>query len=328
MNYSAVNRRTAIGLGMAALASVSSRVWANTWPNRPIKLIVAGPPGSGMDIYARMLQVPLQLSLKQPVIIEYKAGANSLIGTEAVAKAAPDGYSLLFTPSSAIALNPVIQARMPYDTLKDLLPVNQVGQSGILMIAHPQSGFKSLQDMVRFAKANPGKLTYGSWGSGSTGHLAMEAIKAHYGLDMSHVPYKGTASLINDLLANNVSVGFTDVASPVPHVRAGKLNAIGISGSRRGPALPEVPTLTEQGFKFDVDGWYGLFAPSATPLEIVHRLNQEVNKILATEETRKQFAIQNMSPAPVKTAEQFAATVRADSQTWQNLAKIAKLKLD
>ena len=323
------SRRTALGLGAALL--LGSNAWANTaagWPNRPIKIVVPGPAGSGMDIYARMLQAPLQTVLKQSIVIDNKPGANSIIGNDAVAKAAPDGYTFLLTPSSAIALNPIVMAKMPYDTLKDLLPVAQVGQSGFLLIASPNSGFKTLQDMVQYAKANPGKLTYGTWGNGSSGHLAMEGIKLHYGLDMPHVPYKGTAPLVTDLLGNNISVGFTDIASPVPHVRAGKLNAIGATGSRRAPALPELATVSEQGYKFDADGWYGVFAPAGTPMDIVRRMNEEINKILATEEMRLKFNSQNMPAPPIKTAEQFAATVRSDVALWQGLAKAINFKAD
>jgi tripartite-type tricarboxylate transporter receptor subunit TctC len=298
------------------------------WPTRPIRLVVPGPAGAGMDIYARMIAAPLQVALKQPVVIDNKAGANGIIGNDVVAKAAPDGYTFLFTPSSSIAINPLIQPKMPYDTQKDLLPVAQIGAAGILLIANPQSGFKNLQDMVRYAKANPGKLSYGSWGNGSTGHLAMEGIKAHYGLDMPHIPYKGTAAEVQDLLAGNITVGFTDIASPIPHVRAGKLVAIGATGSGRGPALPDVPTVKEQGYRFDADGWYGVFAPAGTPMTIVRRMNEEINKILVTEDMRQKFAAQNMLRPPIKTADEFAATVKSDIELWQHMAKGVKLQID
>lgn len=329
MTTSPTTRRKALGMGAAALllpAAFAAR--ASNWPNRPIKLVVPGQAGSGMDIFARMLQVPLQTALKQPIVIDNKAGANSLIGNDAVAKAAPDGYTFLFTPSSSIVLNPIVQRKMPYDTLKDLLPVAQVGQSGILLIAHPSTGFKSLQDVVRHAKANPGTLAYGSWGSGSSGHLAMEGIKEHFGIDMPHVPYKGTAALLNDLLGNNISVAFTDIASPVPHVRSGKLTALAATGSRRCPALPNLPTVSEQGYPFNADGWYGVFAPARTPADIVQRMNTEINKVLASEDTVQRFLELNMPTPPLKTAAQFASTVASDLSTWQNMAKGVNLKLD
>jgi tripartite-type tricarboxylate transporter receptor subunit TctC len=328
VNHPTATRRTVIAMGAALLLPTGLRAQAAVWPNRPIKIVVPGQAGSGMDIFARMLQVPLQNALKQPVVIDNKAGANSLIGNDAVARSAPDGYTFLFTPSSSIVLNPIVQARMPYDTLKDLLPVAQVGQSGILLIAHPGTGFKSMQDMIRHAKANPGQLAYGSWGSGSSGHLAMEGIKAHFGVDMPHVPYKGTAALLNDLLGNNISVAFTDIASPIPHVRSGKLTALAATGSRRCPALPELPTVSEQGYPFNADGWYGLFAPARTPADIVRRMNDEINKILATEDTHQRFAAQNMPAPPLKTPAQFADTVKSDLVLWQKLAKAVNLKLD
>jgi tripartite-type tricarboxylate transporter receptor subunit TctC len=319
-----IHRRTLLASAFALLGT-PALAQGDAWPNKPIRLVAPGAAGDGVDIFARMLAGPLQDALKQSVFVENKVGANSVIGNDFVAKAAPDGYTMLLSPSSAIAINPIVLPKMPYDTQKDLLPVAQVGASGVLLMANPASGFKNLADMVRHARANPGKLSYGTWGNGSTGHLAMEGIKAHYGLDMPHVPYKGTATELNDLLANNISVGFLDIASPVPHIKAGKLVALGVTGTGRGPALQDVPTLTEQGYKFDVNGWYGVFVPAKTPPAIVARLNQEINRILAMDETQKKFATLNMPKPPIKTAEQFAATVTSDIATWQGLAKTAKL---
>lgn len=317
-------------LAAGALAVLPMMAWAQpqSWPARPVRVVVSYPAGGVSDVVARALGDKLTAQLGQPIVVENKAGAGGSIGLDQVAKAQPDGYTLLLSPSSAIAINPVIQAKMPYDTEKDLLPVAQVGSAGVLLVAHPSTGFKNLGDLVRHVKANPNKLVYGSWGSGSTGHLAMEGIKAHYGLTMEHVPFKGVAPLVTDLLGNNISVGFTDIASPVPHIRAGKLNALGCTGSARGPALPEVTTLYEQGFRFDMNGWYGVFAPAGTPAEVVQRLNQEINRILATDDVIQKFALQNMAKPPIKSVEQFATTVKQDVAVWQNLAKVAKLRVD
>lgn len=322
-----LSRRLVLGCASLVLA-VGAAAQTGDWPSRAVRIVVPGPAGSGMDIFARTIQVPLQTALKQPVVIDNKPGANSIIGIDATAKAAPDGYTLLMAPSSAIAINPILQPKLPFDVQKDLVPVAQVGAAGILLMANPASGFKSLADMVRYAKANPGKLTYGTWGNGSTGHLVMEGIKARYGLDMPHLAYKGTAQVVVDLLANTISVAFTDIASPIPHIRAGTLIPLGATGSARGPALPELPTLTEQGYKFDVDGWYAIFAPAGTPPAIVSRLNQEIGRILAAPEVRQQFAQQNMLIPPHKDAGQFGATVKSDIELWQSLAKAAKLKLE
>lgn len=322
-----LNRRLALGCASLMLA-IGAGAQTGDWPTRPIHLVVSGPAGTGMDIFARTIQAPLQSALKQPIIIDNKPGVNSIIGIDAMVKAPADGYTFVMSPSSAIAINPILQPKMPYDTAKDLLPVAQIGAAGILLMTNPTSGFKSLADMVRYAKANPGKLTYASWGNGSTGHLAMEGIKAHYGLDMVHLPYKGVAPAIVDLLANNISIAFTDISSPIPHIRAGKLVPLGVTGSSRGPALPELPTMSEQGYKFDADGWYGIFARTGTPPAIVNRLNQEIGRVLATDEMRRKFAEQNMSLPPHKGASQFAATVKSDTELWQSLAKMANLKID
>jgi tripartite-type tricarboxylate transporter receptor subunit TctC len=338
MTSSNFKSRRAITLGIAQTAALSATgllspatSWAQSsagWPNKPIRLVVPGPAGAGMDIFARLLQAPLQIALKQQIVVENKAGANGIIGNDTVAKAAPDGYTFLFTASSSIALNPIVVPKMPYDTLKDLLPIAQIGQSGFLLVASPNSGFKNIQDMVTYSKANPGKLVYGTWGNGSSGHLAMEGIKLHFGLDMPHAPFKGTSPLVHDLLGNNISVGFVDIASPVPHIKSGKLNALAATGSRRAPALPDLPTVSEQGYKFDADGWYGFFAPAGTPDDIVRRMNEEINKVLATEEMRLKFLAQNMPTPPIKNASQFAATVRSDVALWQGLAKAVNLKME
>lgn len=330
MNHSPMRRRALIG-GLTLLASHTwSRlgIAATNWPTRPIRLIVPGPAGSGMDIFARLISAHLNDALRQPVVVDNRPGANSLIGTDMVAKSAADGYTLLMSPSSAIAINPVIQAKMPYDALKDLAPIAQVGAAGILLVAHPSTGFRHFADLVNYAKANPDKLPYGSWGNGSTGHLVMEGIKAHYGLKMQHIPFKGSAQLVTDLLSKNMLVGFTDIASPVPHIRSGKLVALGCTGAARGPALPEVPTLSEQGYRFSKDGWYGVFAPAGTPASIVQRLNMEINRILTTDDVVQKFAQQNMPRPSTPTVSQFAAVVREDVSAWQGLAKVANLRIE
>ena len=327
MINTSIDRRQML-VGMLAVAA-GQHAFANTaWPHKAIKIVVPGPAGSGGDIFARLLLPSLQSTLKESLFVENKAGANGIIGNDNVAKAQPDGYTVLFSPSSSISINPIIQPKMPYDTARDLVPVAQIGVSGILLVANPALGIKTLADMVKYAKANPGKVAYGSWGSGSTGHLAMEGIKAHYGLDMPHVPYKGTAVELGDLLANNIGIGFMDIASPVPHIRSGKLIALGTTGSARAPAIQDIPTLTEQGYKFDADGWYGVFLPAKTDPKIVDRLNAEFGRALNSDDVKKKFAEQNMRLPAFKTAAEFAQTVKTDMELWQQLAKVAKLKVD
>jgi tripartite-type tricarboxylate transporter receptor subunit TctC len=329
MTHPTVNRRQVM-LGALALGStlpaLPSLAQPAGWPSRPIKLIVAGTPGAGGDIFARLIATPLQDILKQPVVVDARPGANGMIAGDAVAKAAADGYTLLLAPSSTILLNPVVVEKMPFDPAKDLVPVAQVGAAGILLVANPSTGFKSLKDMVAYAKANPGKLSHGSWARGSSGHLVMEGIKAHFGLDMVHVPYKSMTSLVTDVISGTIPVAFTDIASPIPHVRAGKLAALGTSGSQRWPATQDIPRLSEQGYKFDADGWYAVFAPAGTPQAIVDRLNHEIYKIQASSEVRPKIEAKNMIVPPTLNAAQFADSVREDGKLWQALAISAGLK--
>ncbi|RCW70367.1 Bug family tripartite tricarboxylate transporter substrate binding protein [Pseudorhodoferax soli] len=326
MSHTPIHRRTLLlgslllGSGIPALANTGE------WPARPIRIVVAGSAGAGGDIFARLIAEPLSRALKQPVVVEPKAGANGLIACDTVAKAQGDGYTLLFAPSSAILINPVIHAKMPYDTEKDLTPVAQVGAAGILLVANPGTGFKNLADMVAYAKANPGKLAYGSWGTGSSGHLAMEGIKAHYGLDMPHAPYKTLVTEVTDLIGNNISVGFTDIQSPLPHMKAGKLVGLGQTGSQRWPATQDLPTLAEQGYKFEADGWYGVFAPAGTPQAIVDRLNEEINRLQKTDAVRQKIEGQNMIVPVARTAKEYAASIRKDAAIWQGLARVTELK--
>jgi tripartite-type tricarboxylate transporter receptor subunit TctC len=326
MNPTKISRRSVLLGGVMLGAGVSGLANAAEWPERPIRLIVAGSAGAGGDIFARLIAEPLSKVLKQPIVVDPKAGANGLIACDAVAKAAGDGYTLLFAPSSAILINPVIHPKMPYNAEKDLVPVAQVGAAGILLVANPTMGFKNLADMVAYAKANPGKLAYGSWGTGSSGHLAMEGIKAHYGLDMPHAAYKTLVSEVTDLIANNISVGFTDIQSPLQHMRSGRLVGLGQTGSQRWPATQDLPTLAEQGYKFEADGWYGVFAPAGTPVAIIDRLNEEINRLQKTDAVRQKIEGQNMIVPPARSAKQFAASIKKDAAIWQGLAKTTNLK--
>ncbi len=314
---------------MGAIATALPQAFATTlgtpWPSKPVRLIVTSSPGSGGDVFARLLTPGLQEALGQPFYVENKVGANGIIANDFVAKAG-DGHTVLFAPSSAIVINPFIQPKLPYDPNRDLIPVGQIGLSGILLVANPSTGIKNLQDLVQYAKANPGKLSCGSWGNGSSGHLALEGLKAHYGIDIHHIPYKALSTELADIMGNNIPLGFMDIASPVPHIKAGKVNALGVTGTQRAPATSDVPTFTEQGFKFDADGWYGIFLPGATSNgAMVERLNQALAKIAMNADIKKKFEDQNMSLPAIRPAAEFARSIQADMQTWGNLAKLAKL---
>jgi len=326
MNNTMIKRRTVLASSLLLGAGIKAHANTGDWPSRPIRIVVAGSAGAGGDIFARLIATPLQKVLGQPVVVEPKPGANGLIACDTVAKAVGDGYTLLFAPSSAILINPVMIAKMPYNTEKDLTPVAQVGAAGILLVANPSTGFKNLADMVAYAKANPGKLSYGSWGNGSSGHLAMEGIKAHYGLDMPHVAYKTLVSEATDIIGNNIGVGFMDIASPIPHMRDGRMVGLGQTGSQRWPATQDLPTLAEQGYKFEADGWYGIFAPSGTPQAIVDKLAEEINRVQSSDEVRKRIEGQNMVVPAKRTAKQYADEIKKDAKIWQGLAIAANLK--
>lgn len=328
MTHSTIRRRLCLGaLAAAPLVLTRPSMAEGDWPARPIRFIVPGPAGSGMDIFSRLISVKLGEALNTAIVVENRPGANSMIGSDFVAKSQPDGYTLLMSPSSAIAINPVLQPKMPYDALTAFIPIAQVGAAGILLVANATTGWHTLADLVAYAKAHPDELAFGSWGNGSSGHLLLEGLNQHYGIAMRHIPFKGNAQLINDMLAKQIQVGFTDVASPVPHIRAGKLVALGCSGTARGPALPEVPTLAEQGYPFNKDGWYGVFAPAGTPMPIVERLNHEINRILATDEVIDKFAVHNMPRPSTLSLAEFGAMVREDSAAWQQLARTANLQM-
>jgi tripartite-type tricarboxylate transporter receptor subunit TctC len=311
---------------MLAFTDASS---AAEWPaERPIRMIVPTPPGGGTDIFARVVADSLGKALHQSVIVDNRSGANGLIGQTAVAKAPGDGYTVLFTYAAAVAVNPALQENMPYDTLKELKPVAQIGAAGNYLIVTSDVPAKDVKSFIDWVKAQPSAVNYGSWGIGSGGHLTMEAIKMQTGLKMNHIPYRGSGPLITDLLGGTVKVAFADTAATLPHIKSGKFKALAISGTRRAPLTPDVPLLSEQGIKFDTDSWYGVFVPAGTPDAIVKRLNAEINRTLKQPEMKERFLQMNMSEAQPKTPEEFAATVRHDMQVWGDIARANKIKLE
>lgn len=314
---------------LTTIFAVTGAASAADWPaERPIRMIVPTPPGGGSDIFARVVADSLGKALHQSVIVDNRSGANGLIGQTAVAKAPGDGYTVLFTYAAAIAVNPALQENMPYDTLKELKPVAQIGAGGNYLVVTSDVPAKDVKSFIEWVKAQPNAVNYGSWGIGSGGHLTMEAIKMQTGLKMNHIPYRGSGPLITDLLGGTVKVAFADTIATLPHIKSGKFKALAISGSRRAPLTPDVPLLSEQGIKFDTDSWYGVFVPAGTPDAIVKRLNAEINRTLKQPEMKERFLQMNMGEAQPKTPEEFAATVRNDMQVWGDIARANKIKLE
>ncbi len=315
----------ALPLALCAHAFAADPAWPAA---RPIRMVIPGGAGAGTDIFARLVGERLGKALQQTIVFDNKAGANGIIGNDNVAKAAPDGYTLLFSNASAIAVNPALHPKMPYQTLKDLVPVAQIGAGGVLLVVAPDIPARDMRSFVQYVQASPTPLSYGTWGTGSTGHLSMEALRAKENLKLTHVPYKTMGQMVADLLGGTIKIAFVDAASPMPFIKAGKLVPLGITGSYRVPALPALPTMQQQGYRLGGDGWYGLFVPANTPPLIVQRLHAEVNRILTTPEMRTALENQNMNTPPMKTSEEFAQTLREDIAQWLELARTAQVTLE
>ncbi|KAI3601235.1 BUG/TctC family periplasmic protein (plasmid) [Cupriavidus necator H850] len=311
-----------------ALACMTSTALADTWPARPVRLILPSAGGGGPDTIARIFAERLSRSLKQPVVVDNRPGANGVIGVDAVAKSAPDGYTLLFASSSSTVISQALLNKLPFEVTRDLVPVAQIFSGGIHLVVSNGFPAQDLKTFVALVKANPGKYDYATWGPGSTGQLVMESLKRRNGLDIRHVPYKTTSQIYQDMQGGRIQVAFVDATSSVPLIKNGKLRGIAITGSHRGPALPELQTMTEQGYPFDTDAWYGVFAPKGTPHSVVAAVHREILDTLSAPELRERFLQLNLVDPPLKTPEQFAQTVRADLLVWQNIARANQIHLD
>lgn len=323
------NRRSVLqALALSVLLGPPVGAAAADWPSaRPITMIVPTPPAGGTDVFARVIAENLGKALGQTIIVENKGGANGLIGNAAAARAAGDGYTVLFTYAAAIAVNPHIQPKMPYDTLADLRPVAQIGAAGNYLVVTSDVPANDVKSFVAWVKKQPNPVNYGSWGVGSGGHLTMEAVLNQTGLKMNHVPYRGSGPLIADLAAGTINVAFTDTASSLPFINTGRFKVMGVSGTTRAPKTPDVPTLTEQGVPFNVDSWYGVFVPKGTPGAVVNRLNAEINKIVALPAMKERLLQMNMGMAPQKSPQEFEATVREDLKVWGEVVRTNNIKV-
>ena len=324
-----VNKRARIVflLLAAPLAGASAVASAQAYPSRPIKIVAPFPAGGGYDFLSRMIGQKMTETWGQPVVVENRAGANGNIGTDFVAKAPPDGYTLLMGGNSPIALNVSLYPKLPYDPVRDFEAISRVATQPNLFAAHPTVPVKSIAELIQFAKANPGKLTYASNGNGSPQHLAAEQLKQMAGIDMVHVPYKGAAPTAAALLAGEVSVAFNVILLPLPHVQAGKLTGLAVASSRRSPLAPGIPTLTELGFPIDIDTWYGLVAPAGTPKDTIAKLNGETVRILNLPELKERTRGQGIELGG-STPGEFAAFIKADIAKWGKVIRDARITID
>lgn len=322
----AVRIPLSLSLAVCSLA-LAGAVSAQAYPNKALRLVVPFPPGAGTDMLARTIAAKLSDSMGQPVVVDNKPGAGATIGTDAVAKAVPDGYTLLLSTTSH-AINPSVFAKLPYDTLKDFVTVTQVATVPTVLVVHPSVPANNIKELVAFAKANPGKLNMGSASSGTVFHLAGEYLKSQAGIDMVHVPFKGGGPAMTALLGGQVNVLFETTLTVQPQVKAGKLRALAVGSDKRAPSLPDVPTVAESGFPgFSAENWYGVYAPAGTPRDIVMKLNAEIIKALKLPEVKERFASQGADLIG-NSPEQHAAFLKTEMDKWEKIAKLSNAKAD
>lgn len=319
-------RRSLLALAVAT-TGLLPLAHAQSWPTKPIKVIVNFPPGGAADQLARIVGQPLSEALGQPVVIENRGGAGGNIGGDAVAKSPADGYTLLLSSGGMVSINPHLYARMPFDPAKDLRPVASIARIAVYLVTRPELPTKNVNELVAYLKANPGKVTFGSPGTGSSPHLAAELLKSMTGTYAVHVPYRGGGPALQDLLGGQFDFWF-DPGVGLPHVRTGKLKLLAVGSPKRSPLFPDVPTMSEAGLKgFDADSYFGLYAPSATPNEVVNRVNTEMNKILANASIRERIVALGGEAAPGTPAD-FGARAAIDSKRFGELIKSRGIKPD
>ena len=325
-----MNRRilTAIAVAGSTLLALPASAQQN-WPapNKPIRIIVPTAPSGGNDVMARIVAQKLGERMKQPVIVENKAGGNGAIGSEAVAKAPPDGYTILFGYIATHGINPGL-SKLPYDAVKDFAPIARIADAPNVLVVNPAVPVKTVQELIAYAKAKPGTLNYASAGNGTAPHIAAEEFKLRTGIDMTHVPYKGSGPAVADTLAGQTQVMFASLVAASQHIKSGKLRGLAVTGKARSPLFPSLPTVAESGVPgFEVVQWYGFFAPAKTPPEIVDRLNREINAVMNDPETVKRFADQG-ADVVTGTPQEFGAFVKAEIQKWSAVIKAAKITAD
>ncbi len=321
---SAIVSTAIMGTGLLAGASV----FAQTYPTKPVTIVVPFAAGGTTDILARIIGQALTAELGQSVIVDNRAGAGGNIGGQAAAKATPDGYTLFMGTVGTHAINASLYKKMPFDPIKDFAPLSRVANVPNLLVANPNQPFKSVKDLIAYAKANPGKVNFGSSGNGSSIHLSGELFKSLAKVDMVHVPYKGSAPAVTDLLGNQIAIMFDNMPSAIQHVRSGKLVPIAVTTAKRSPELPNVPTIAEAGLPgYEATSWFGMFAPAGTPAPVLAQLNKALVKVLNQADVAKKINEQGAETYS-ETPEQFAAFIQAESAKWGKVVKESGASLD
>lgn len=323
-------RRLALAVlatGALALAPLAAQA-QGAFPSKALTIVVPFSAGGTTDILARVVGQYMSKDLGQPVIIDNRAGAGGNIGAQLVARAAPDGYTLLMGTVGTHAINQSLYKKMPFDPIKDFAPVTRVALVPNLLVANPSQPFKTVKELIAYAKANPGKVSFASSGSGTSIHLSGEMFQQMAGVEMQHVPYKGSAPALTDLLGGQTAIMFDNMPSVISHVRAGKLRPIAVTTPTRSPALPDVPTIAESGVPgYSATSWFGILAPAATPAPVIARLNASILKALADPEVKKKLAEQGAEPHGEK-PEQFAEFIRSETAKWGQTVKVSGATAD
>ena len=314
-------------LAALALLLVAGAPGAQNFPAKPIRLISPFPPGAVVDTLCRALGAPMGELLGQPIVVENRTGAGGNIGMDLVAKAPADGYTIGMGSIGTHGINPSVYAKMPFDPVRDFAPITFVASNINVLVVNPSVPVHNVQELIAYARANPGKLSFGSAGVGTSQHLAGELFKQVTGIEMAHVPYKGAGPAVSDLIAGQIPLMFADISAALGHVRAGRLRALGVTTRARTPLL-EVPTLIEQGIPdFDVNAWFGLFAPGGTPPEIVARLNGAAVQALGAPATRERLQSLGLNPSP-DTPEAFARFIRSELDRWAKVARAINIRAE
>ncbi|CAN5809111.1 tripartite tricarboxylate transporter substrate binding protein [soil metagenome] len=313
---------------LVAVQGVAAGAYAADYPTKPMKIVVPYAPGGGADSVARIVAKKVSENIGQPILIENKGGAGSILGTDQVAKAEPDGYTLLLGQSGPISINPAVYKTLPYDPVKDFAPVTMTTAYPYILVVNADLPAKTLQEFVALARSKPDAMNYGSTGVGAANHLVAELFSSKAGIKMTHVPYRGTALAVGDLLGGQLTAVFGDPISVLPHIKSGKLRALAVTSLERSPVAPEVPTVAESGYPgFEALAWHGILAPAKTPPAVIKKLNEEIVKALADPATKELLvnqAMQTVGSSP----EDFAAFIKKDIATWKAVAESAKVTVE
>ena len=315
-------------LVLIALATAAGLAAAQAWPTKPIRLVVGYPPGGGIDFAARTIQQPLQDALKQQIVVDYKPGAGGMLAAGELTRAAPDGYTLLLANTGPFAIAPYLQSKLPYDPVKQFTYIGQISQGSYIAVTRMDHPAKDLKEFVAWARANPGKVNFASGGNGTSTHLNGELMNQATGLDVTHVPYKGSAPAIQDLMGGQTHLLIDAGTVLLPQIKGGKLKALAVTGPRRDPQLPEVPTVRELGLPaMESVGFQGLVGPAGMPKDVVDKLSSELAKVLAQPDVKAKFSGAGAEVHSLGQAD-FAAFVKTENEKWARLIKERKLQLD